>query len=243
MFNANIRLNPWIQNLYNMRERPLRPAEAIQAISCLPGFDLRVLAMIPDLMRYPRENKERIQWVYSSILDRILQTKIYFNANKGKPSWNTDDGWVCNEQHGMFIAIGITLNAFLRVLNPSNMILATEQSIFCGDAIVLAERAKQERPLAAHHVPQAIVSAWCVIGDDKTKEKLRQLIEDYRSTYAMAKLVQHISYWQAAPIKLREIPWFRVQCTKGDVESGGAINMERGTGIINTEMQEYCCIL
>lgn len=214
----------------------------MQAISRLPGCDLRVFAMIPDLIRHPKENKERIQWAYNSILDQYLQTKIFTSANVGKLSWNTHDGWRCNEQHGMFIAIGVTLNAVLRALYPSNMLLTTEQAMFCADAIILAERAKQERPLAAHHVPQAIVSAWCVAADSKTKQMLRQLIEDYRTTYAMAKLVQHILYWPAAPRKLRDIPWFTLYRKKGGTETAYTLNTGETTKV-DSGMDEFCCIL
>lgn len=204
--------------------------------------------MIPDLIRHPKENEARIQWVYNSILDRHLQMKVYFSANKDKLSQNTYHGMLCNGQYGAYIAIGITLNAILRVLNPNNILLATEQSIFCGDAIILAERAKEERPLAAHHVPQAIVSAWCVTGDSKTRERLRQLIEDYRNTYAMAKLLQHISYWQVAPTRLMEIPWFRLDCTKQNSQGAGdetsmERRTERRTEGTSREVQEFCCIL
>lgn len=242
IFNRNILLNPWVQNLYDVLQLPPRPADDIYARSRFPHFELRVLAMIPDLLRHPRQNKERIHWVYNYTLDQYLLTKTFFSANKNKPSWNSFDGLTCNEPYGAYIAIGLMLNALLRVLSPSHVLLATEQSIFCTDAVDLAERAKLERPLAAHHIPQAIVSAWCVARDSKTKEKLRQLIEDYRTTYAMAKLVQHVSCWKAAPIKLREIPWFRLHCAKADTEGGSAINTG-GTEIIDKEMYEACCIL
>ncbi|EFY91587.1 hypothetical protein MAC_02472 [Metarhizium acridum CQMa 102] len=255
VFNPNVKLNPWIQELYDMPEQPLRPLLDIQAMSRLPTCELRVFAMLPDLIRHPSENKEQIHWIYSYILDQYLQVKVFISANRETSCWNAYDGIICNERHGLFIAIGITLNALLRAFNPSNILLVSQRSIFCADAIILAERAKQERPLAAHHVPQAIVAAWCVTDDEATKEKLRQLIEDYRSTFAMAKLVQHLSCWPEAPAKLREIPWLTLPqkagaeaaeavATEGDAQSvDAAVDADDGTEIIDRETHEFCCIL
>ncbi|KID96962.1 Zn(2)-C6 fungal-type DNA-binding domain protein, partial [Metarhizium majus ARSEF 297] len=250
VFNPNVKLNPWIQELYDMPEQPLRPLLDIQAMSRLPTCELRVFAMLPDLIRHPIENKEQIHWIYSYILDQYLQVKVFISANRETSCWNAYDGIICNERHGLFIAIGITLNALLRAFNPSNILLVSQRSIFCADAIILAERAKQERPLAAHHVPQAIVAAWCVTDDEATKETLRQLIEDYRSTFAMAKLVQHLSCWPEAPAKLREIPWLTLPqkaeaaaaeaAAEADAQS---VDTDDGTEIIDRETHEFCCIL
>ncbi|KID74570.1 uncharacterized protein G6M90_00g111020 [Metarhizium brunneum] len=252
VFNPNVKLNPWIQELYDMPEQPLRPLLDIQAMSRLPTCELRVFAMLPDLIRHPSENKEQIHWIYSYILDQYLQVKVFISANRETSCWNAYDGIICNERHGLFIAIGITLNALLRAFNPSNILLVSQRSIFCADAIILAERAKQERPLAAHHVPQAIVAAWCVTDDEGTKETLRQLIEDYRSTFAMAKLVQHLSCWPEAPAKLREIPWLtlpkKTEAAAAAAEAAAeadaqSVDTDDGTEIIDRETHEFCCIL
>lgn len=263
VFNPNVQLNPWIQELYDMPEQPLRPLLDIQAMSRLPTCELRVFAMLPNLIRRPKENEEQIQWIYSYILDQYLQVKVFISANRETSCWNAYDGIICNERHGLFIAIGITLNALLRGFNPNNILLVSQRSIFCADAIILAERAKQERPLAAHHVPQAIVAAWCVTEDDATRDKLRLLIEEYRSTFAMAKLVQHMSCWPEAPAKLREIPWFTLRRqeaegakataaaegaetvvgTETNVEADSAVEAEEGAEVIDRETHEFCTIL
>ncbi|TWU71954.1 hypothetical protein ED733_000940 [Metarhizium rileyi] len=243
VFNPNVQLNPWIQELYDMPEQPLRPLLDIQAMSRLPTCELRVFAMLPNLIRRPKENEEQIQWIYSYILDQYLQVKVFISANRETSCWNAYDGIICNERHGLFIAIGITLNALLRGFNPNNILLVSQRSIFCADAIILAERAKQERPLAAHHVPQAIVAAW--------------------STFAMAKLVQHMSCWPEAPAKLREIPWFTLRRqeaegakataaaegaetvvgTETNVEADSAVEAEEGAEVIDRETHEFCTIL
>lgn len=244
VFNPNIQLNPWIQELYDVPGKPLGSSLEIGNALSLPTCELGVLAMIPDLIRCPGENKERIKWTYSYILDQYVQVKVVITATEGTPLWDAYDGVVCNERQGFFISIGITLNAFLRTFYPKDMLLVNQRSIFCADAITLAERAKRERPLSAHHVPQAIVSAWCVTEDKTQKEKLQQLMDDYQATFAMAKLTKHISYWREAPGSLREIPRFTLCYDgNGDTESGSAANAGRGTEIINRGMQEYCCIL
>ncbi|KHN95182.1 uncharacterized protein MAM_06893 [Metarhizium album ARSEF 1941] len=259
VFNPNVQLNPWIQQLYDMPEQPLRPLLDIQAMSRLPTCELRVFAMLPELIRHPRENKEQMRWIYSYILDQYLQVKVFISANRETSCWNAYDGIICNERHGLFIAIGITLNALLRAFSPGNILLVSQRSIFCADAVVLAERAKQERPLAAHHVPQAIVAAWCVTDDGATRDRLRQLIEDYRSTFAMAKLVQHLSCWPEAPAKLREIPWLTLPQGRGahagapppaerdaspvDAAAAAALDADEAAEFIDRETHEFCCIL
>jgi hypothetical protein len=229
-----------MKELYDIPGQPLGSSIEVHALASLPTCELGVFAMVPDLMRYPRENIARIQWAYGYILDRYVQVKVFIAANKGTARWNNYDGFVCNERQGLFIAIGVTLNAMLRVFYPSDMLLVSQQSIFCADAVDLAERAKRERPFSAHHVPQALVSAWCVTKEGALQERLRQLIDDYRDTFAMAKLTRHISNWPDAPEKLREIPWFTLCYDKQntDVESTG-----RESEIPMGRMQEYCCIL
>lgn len=244
MFSPNVKLDTWMEELYDLPGQPLGSSMELQNMSRLPTCELGVLAMIPDLIRYPRQNIARIQWAYNYILDRYIQVKVFIAANKDTSCWNTYDGLVCNERHGLFIAIGITLNAFLRAHYPNDMLLVSQQSIFCADAVSLAERAKHERPLAAHHVPHAIVSACCVTKDNILKERLQQLIEDYRDTFSMARFVQNISYWPAAPDALQEIPLFTLCHAK---ENSGVDSTDGGTNrrAETTEggMQEYCCIL
>lgn len=159
--------------------------------------------MVPELVRHPRENKERIQWAYDYVLDLRLQGHTLITANKKTLSWDTYEGVQLNE----------------------------------------GERARQERPMSAHHVPHAILSAWCVAEDNATKEKLWQLIEDYRATFAMAKRVQHVAYWKEAPKRLREIPRFTFCYAEKDAQISSIMRMEGGAEAINTPLDNFCCIL
>lgn len=199
--------------------------------------------MVPDLMRRPRENKEQIRWAYNFVLDLRLRGHTAATANKETPSWDTREAVQLNEVEGMCIAIGITLNAFLRAFDPSNIRLEDEKLMICTDAVDLGERAKQERPMSAHHVPQAILAAWCVTEEVTTKEKLWQLIEDYKATYAMARMVQHVAYWKEAPARLREIPWLRFCYAEEDDQNSNIINTKGEAEVIHTRLDEFCCIL
>jgi hypothetical protein len=144
----------------------------------------------------------------------------------------------CNEIDGICTSSGIALNAFLRAFNPSNTLLSQQKVIFCAEAIALAERAMQERPLCAHHVPEALLAAWCV-ADSDIKARLRQTLEDYRETFAMAKFIQNIASWPEAPDQIQEIPWFTMYNRGEDYYKGS----ERDRPMANKRLTKYCCIL
>lgn len=157
------------------------------------------------------------------------------------PYWDTRDLSRCNEYYGISTGCGLILNAFLRAFNPSNTLLLGQKITLCAEVIALAERAMQERPLGAHHVPEALLAAWCV-ADSDIKARLRQLLQDYRDTYAMAKLIHFVASWPEAPIQIREIPWFTLCDGAGEASSKGN-DMDTPVAEINERLTEYCCIL
>lgn len=194
--------------------------------------------MLPDLMRNPTDHKKQIQCAYGEILQSFLHVR-HHNSAFAAPS--TYERKVYNEQLGLYMAIGVTLNALLLHFDPGNLDLLREKGWFCAEAISLGERAEEERPLGAHHVPQAIVAAWCVAEEHTKKERLRELIEDYRETYAMAKLVQLVSSWEEAPRKLGEIPWFTI--CEGLGSQGGGNLTQYGNVVGSEKSDKFCCIL
>lgn len=203
--------------------------------------------MVANLIRFPKENKEQVQWTYNYFLERYMQLRAIISTDQVL-CWTPHEMMICNERHGSFLSIAVVLNAFLRAFDPSNTRLVTEREMFCADAIILGEGAKNERPLSAHHVPQAIVAAWCVAEDDTIEGKvqqlqLRQLIEDYRETYAMAKMVQHAAIWREAPVKLQQISWFKFCFTQDEDQNRYALNADGEAEVVTATMDEFCCIL
>ena len=237
MFIPNIQLIPWIQKLYPRQHS----TGGVQASLLLPSCELRVFATIANLIRFPKENKEHIQWTYTYFLERYTQLRDILGTDQVL-RWNTREMMLCNERHGAFLSIAVVLNAFLGTFNPSNVRFLSEREMFCADAISLGERAKNERPLSAHHVPIAIVSAWCVTKDATEKGKLRQLIDDYRDTFPMARMAQQVAYWREGPVKLQEIPWFKCRFTEDNDQNSNVLNAE-GKEVTGTKLDEFCCIL
>lgn len=237
MVNPKVQLTPWIQKLY-LRQHS---TGGVQSSLRLPSCELRVFTTIATLIRFPKENKEQIQWTYTYFLDRYTQLKRIIGTDQVL-GWNTQELLMCNERQGLFLAIAVTLNAFLSTFDPSNLCLFSERDMFCADAITVGERAKNERPLSAHHVPHAIVSAWCLTKDTTEKAKLRQLIEDYRDTWAMGRMAQQVAYWREGPVKLQEIPWFKCRFTEDNDQNSDVLNAE-GKEVTGTKLDEFCCIL
>lgn len=188
-------------------------------------------------MRHPKRNKDQVQSSYDYILDRFLQAKKYIKGMKDDPDWTPRRASMMNEAYGGFVALGCTFNAFVRAFNPSNMLLHEQKRVFCASAIALGKSALQERPLSGHHIPEALFSAWLVADsvEGDIKPRLRQLLEDYRETFAMGRVVQHMAQWQEAPAQLREIPWVTIPERRDASRERSAQTTE--------ELTEYCCIL
>ena len=206
----------------------------------IPPFPLTWYCILPDIIRSPTENIQQIQSIYSSILPLYRQLDLCIAANTKPPYWTIVDTLAVNETQGIYIVFGTILNAFLRAFNPFDTVLFSQKSTFCADAITLGERALQEQPLSAHHVPEALLAAWCV-ADGDTKARLRQLIEDYRHTFAMARLIQNVASWPEAPAQIREISWFTTY-NRGEDSYMGSKRV-RPMVATNQGLTEYCCIL
>lgn len=258
MFNREIQIYPWILEVFGVNSQPRGLASPAYRIpTCTTSLwpydfyclDLSVYLMVPRLLHHPRQNIKSIQLIYREILrvyptctkdvrvgrdqprDRDIQYDIMMQA-------------ISDEAQSLHIAIGITFNAFLRasdLANANDRLLAEERAIFCADAVRLAEKSKSQLPLSAHHIPLSTIAAWCIVADADTENKLRQLLEDYRTSYAMIHVLHFAPYWREAPEKLsREIPWFPRYQGSRPVESLG---MDGSTHEIDTKMYEYCCIL
>lgn len=241
VFNPNIQLFPWIQTLYSLPGPPLWKPSAYTATKPeLTAVSLAPISMIPGLMRNPRENKHQIQSTYDYLIEVCLLVNKCVMANKEYPYFDTWDFMRLNEIHGMCAGSAVVLNAFLRTFHPSNTALVGQKIVLCAQVIALAERAMHERPLCAHHVPQALLAAWCVT-DSHVKARLRQLLQDYRETYAMARLVYFVASWPEAPAQIQDIPWFTMYDGRGDSHKGSG--KDGPVGGTSQRLTEYCCIL
>lgn len=210
--------------------------------------------MMQQLIRQPRENMEWIRWAYHSTAREAYPKWNEFLVTQGSATATTGvkgqkrtsrDVRVQNvyrDLPAVYIAMSLPLNAFLRTRasDSEQKLLAEERAAFCAHAIRLADETKVQRPLAAYHIPGAIAAAWCVADSEDSKQRLRQLLEDYRDDFSMRRFLMAFSKWREAPEKLsREIPWFPAYKPKG----GRGSREKRDTGAIDSEMYEYCCIL
>ncbi|TWU78441.1 hypothetical protein ED733_008863 [Metarhizium rileyi] len=259
VFNSNIQIYPWIFKVFDTTAQPRQPTPGPTHVSKtkkplwpfdLYCLDISVYLMIPQLLRRPRENMKTIELIYYMVKDSYPRCVKHM-----KPTHNqtTQD----RLKHGAFmkviqveaqslhVAIGLTFNAFLRAFccDSDDVPLADDRITFCADAIELAEQSKSQLPLSAHHVPLSTIAAWCVAEDESSsKARLRQLLEEYRSSYAMVHVLHSAPYWREAPEKLsREIPWFPKY--NGDRRRKGAGRGNMSNDGLDSEMYEYCCIL
>lgn len=206
--------------------------------------------MMSKLIRHPRENMEWIQWAYHlTARESYPQLIEYLVAKESATTGGADSQkrtsasvrvqHVYRDTAAIYIAISLTLNAFLRTCasDSEQKLLAEERVTFCAHAIRLADESQVQRPLAAYHVPGAITAAWCVSESKVSKKRLRELLEEYRDDFSMVRFLMCFSHWREAPEKLsREISWFPAYNPKGSRE-------ERNTEAIDLDMYEYCCIL
>lgn len=205
--------------------------------------------MIPQLLRRPRQNIRSIQLIHNKVRTSYPICASDTRVDDGKLR-NDDVQYeimmqtISDEAQALHIAIGITFNAFLRasdMADADDRLLAEERDMYCADAAKLAEQSKPQLPLSAHHIPLSTIAAWCIAENADTKSKLRQLLEDYRTSYAMVHVLQFAPYWREAPEKLsREIPWFPRYERRRPVESSGT---DGSADEVDEKMYEYCCIL
>lgn len=247
LFNSKVQLFPWIQSFMKKpgpkpdpppsqaKPPPQTKHEGQDDSRSYGAFDINVAAMLPGLMRHPKQNLATIGFVYAYVLKEYprIANSVQHLDQVGQLRQRVIQSFLCT--------IGVTFNAFLRSINPDNERSAAERASFCKDAISLAEAARVERPLAAHHVPYLLVSAWCVAEGD-TKQKLRALLEEYKTLPAMTRFQKYASNWKEAPSKLsREIPWMPAY-ESGEQDEGysdGEDVLEK----VEAEGYEYCCIL
>lgn len=202
-------------------------------------FDLREFMRIPTLMRNPRQHIKLIEHYYHNIQDAYPICKAYCTKNpvtimKGTRRADTRMQTVQGEAQTDFTYYGLMFNAFLRTLDPENKVLAEDRAMFCSDAVIMAEKLKHELPVSALEVPPALIAAWCVAEDADVRKRLRQLLDDYRYSWAMCHILHCIPNWKEAPKKLsREIPWIP------PYKHG----KEEWPEDFDTEMWKYCSVM
>ncbi|KAJ4395883.1 hypothetical protein N0V93_000098 [Gnomoniopsis smithogilvyi] len=92
--------------------------------------------------------------------------------------------------HGILIMIALALNAVLYTHKPLGVdlaLLAVEADELIDQAINLAEKAMQYRPLAASATPMCLVVAWAVTDDVLKQERLQQLLDEYQQDFASVR--------------------------------------------------------
>ncbi|OAQ64929.1 transcription factor Cys6 [Pochonia chlamydosporia 170] len=206
-----------------------------------PTYEFRWLCLLPDLIRYPAENKCQIQLAYNYILHSITCINTVIETIIHTPEWTEEQAMVVNERSGLFISIGVVLNAIMRTFHPDDALLRDQRLLFVGSAVALGERGLRERPLGGHHIAEALLAAWCV-ADGSSKVSLRKLVEDYRETFSMAKLIHNVAFWPEAPVQLEGIPWITLH--KGaDCPASKTDGRDKGRAKGGQDLSEYCCIL
>ncbi|KHN94359.1 uncharacterized protein MAM_07788 [Metarhizium album ARSEF 1941] len=259
VFNSRIQIYPWIFNVFDSTAEPrhLAPRPCHKSRTKKPLWpydfyclDISVYLMIPQLLRRPRENIKSIELIYAMIRDAYPRCARDVNPThhqtvEDKAEHDAFMQAIQVEAQSLHIAIGLSFNAFLRTRARGGLDdrrLADDRATFCADAATLADESKSQLPLSAHHIPLSTIAAWCTAeqGSD-LKSRLRQLLDDYRCSYAMVHVLHSAPYWREAPQKLsREIPWFPAYI-------GGARASTAGTAgegdEFDAEMYEHCCIL
>ncbi|KAG8414196.1 hypothetical protein J3459_014979 [Metarhizium acridum] len=258
VFNSEIHIYPWIFKVFDAAAEPRhltpRPWHKRKTKKPLWPYDfycldISVYLIIPQLLRRPRENIKSIELIYNMIRhayprcvrdvspthDLTVEDKIEHEAFMQA---------IQVEARSLHIAIGLNFNAFLRASGRDfdDRQLAEDRATFCADAATLADKSKSQLPLSAHHIPLSTIAAWCTAEQGSDLEiRLRQLLEDYRSSYAMIHVLHSAPYWREAPEKLtREIPWFPKYI--GNQRGSTASTEDKDDGF-DAEMYEYCCIL
>lgn len=204
MFNPSIKIQPWIQKLAELS----KPSTLDKKLAADRGITFQCLevdklGMVPELIHNPWENIDRIRSLYEMIRAdypgvKHFSEKVLEPACVGPPmSLPLKLVRAVTQYHAaqcLMLAIGMVMNGFLRILNPSDYLLVEECYRFCADSITLAERAKARRPLAAGHIPMSIIAAWLSSDDTAQQAQLRCLISEYEDDYAMTQLVKQATY-------------------------------------------------
>lgn len=265
IFNPSIRLQPWIHKLINRGLRCRVPALKYTAGNTVEVDDENFmwitimddtnLLSVPDLLRHPTKNLNRVQELYDILRHDykvLLQFRETYLPPKSLitplPPPVVSTLACCNEIQSIVLAVGISLNAILRAQYPNKAELQREHVSFCADIIVLAEDLKMELPMGAVYLPLTLTAAWLASKDPIYREKLKQLFDDYKGGYAMSELIRRASHWKNAPESLvRELSWFpRFTSAEPNAVSGTNEETDKADGVdsvLPVQPCNGCCFL
>lgn len=246
IFNPAITLEPWIHKVRLISDPEDEEAAAKLGLN-FRSLDMRWLAIIPELIRNPKENCDTIKAYYEIIRTDYPGVKNFGDtiiaANCVGPPTSLPLKFVRAQTHFhgaqcLMITIGIAFNSFMRKHFHSDDLLFTEWYTFCADAIELAERAKHRRPLAAAHIPLCLIAAWLSSQDPIQQMQLELLMDEYKHDYALIDLIRNAT--QVKEDKTTGI-FTRLPCFPMNLGAGRkSVNQTEGAEAF---CAEYCNIL
>lgn len=257
MFNPSVQPQPWIHKLTKRNFQARLPVLNPQTLEVrekkviwLPTMDDVNLLLLPDLLRQPNKDMQRIQELYIMSQEDYKKVSQYRNT-----CFLQKDRLTClppeavsllassNEIQSILLAVGIALNTLLRNVYPHDLELKKDIDRFFADTVSLAEDLKMELPMGAVYLPLTLVAAWLASDDATYRARLKHLLEDYKGGYAMSEFIRRVSHWRDAPQSLiDEFSWFP---RPADSIEGPTGNDEAGSSGISTQVQPHssCCFL
>ncbi|KAK2589651.1 hypothetical protein QQS21_012666 [Conoideocrella luteorostrata] len=248
LFNPAIDLDPWIHKVFSVAD-PEDLKKAAELGINFRSVDLPYFCMLPELVRNPEQNFDRIKSYYNTIRidypgvkafgETVLQpqcngpaTSMPLRVVRAQSSYQAGQ---C-----LMLTIALALNAFLRKHYASDELLMQEKHDFCADTIQLAERALPRRPLAAAHIPLCLIAAWLVSTDLAQQTQMDALLDEYQKDYALVGSIRSATILQQDETTgtIRKIP--RFPCNFTGVHQLRPLNQRSAP---EAYCAEYCCIL
>ncbi|KAI9648913.1 hypothetical protein NHQ30_001479 [Ciborinia camelliae] len=184
--NPKLQWTPRLEKLTEARDNAIGIA----------SLKLRVLAQIPEFLRYPKIHLPAIQSTYHQ-MKSDLTTLRHTLDQLGQSSRTQTQHSRFQAVYSMILAFANILNSMLRAFSPDEISLLVESVTWVEKSISLAEDALKYRPLGSSSMPMVLTAAWVATKVVARRTRIENLLREYQSDFSIMNWVEVAAWLEA----------------------------------------------
>ncbi|KAH7372138.1 hypothetical protein BKA64DRAFT_689172 [Cadophora sp. MPI-SDFR-AT-0126] len=181
----NIQLHPWLERLTKARDDAC-PMESLK---------LRNMAKLSEFISNPQGNLVEMQFIYGSMAPELAKIRAFLASIVDAGDIDRTVHSRYQTVYGIQLSFAMVLNVLLRSFSVDNFMgMLDECTLLVNETIVLAENARQYRPLGSSGAPTTLVCAWAATSDMAQRKRAEELMNEYQADFAIANWIE-IARW------------------------------------------------
>ncbi|KAK0104374.1 hypothetical protein ONS95_004668 [Cadophora gregata] len=201
--NPKIQLDEFFTKLDNVHGTQYGPQRNSGENKVPFSITLPGLASIGKYFRDPELYLVEISAMYQeSLLDYEMAQKRLMAAAKILTATRTPlEAYPVTKQYtatqamvGLIGSIVLNMGNILRIFSPNDLTLSAEAAKVSTEMVLLAQDARQYRPLGSSYIPFCLVSAWAAVDGTSAQWEIENMLEEWQSDFQETRWI-NIAKW------------------------------------------------